>query len=457
MKMPRKVTPRRFQIAGVKKIRQFGGRALIADDPGLGKTLQTLMYIANNKEIKRVLVICEAHLKWHWEQEAKKYYRMQSTILGSRTPYEFEEQKITIVNYDIIKDWKEDLASYDFQLVVIDEGHKLQNPEAQWSKATKMVVRNAKYLLILTGTPVGHSPGDLWFLLHLLRPKRWNSQFDFGMYYCRPRRDKGKWIYRGAVKKRLPKLHRILKKHVMIRRTKAEVEPDLPPKSRFTLPVEVDLTEYHMAEEDFRQWLKTYHPEKRKALHAQDGRAKVGYLLRLTARLKMPAIKLWIDDFLYESNEKLIVYGVNRAVVSGMYEEFKEMAVLVYGGTSEKYRRIAFDRFNNDKNCRLFFGNIQAAGTGWSAKKCPNQLHVQFSWKPNDHIQGENRSHGISRGGGKPAFYWYMVAHGTIEETMAQLCQEKAFVSDTILDGGKVAYRFDLYDEFLRTLKEKWS
>src|SRR5271166_2568413 len=95
----------KFQRDGVIKLDQFNGLALIADDTGLGKTIQCLAYI-KKKNIERTLVVCPAIAKWHWQREAKLHIGLRSCVLQGETPHvSLLNKAITIINYDILQYW----------------------------------------------------------------------------------------------------------------------------------------------------------------------------------------------------------------------------------------------------------------------------------------------------------------------------------------------------------------
>lgn len=436
---------------------KFNGQFLLADDMGLGKTPQYLAWLNKHPEVEKVLIVCEAGLKWHWQQEAWKHFRMESVVLESRdADPDFADRRITIINYDIIKDWVEVLKTKQYDAMCMDECHILANPETKWFKACKEVSLDVPYKAGLSGTPITHKHADVWSICNIIRPDKFSSRFAFGIKFCNVRKDRGKWVYKGSPNGET--LHRLLRKTLMIRRTKQEVLKDLPPKTRYVVPIDIDnRDEYNLACKDFRKWLKTYSPEKASSRQKAIGRAQLGYLIRIAGRGKLSNVNAWVNNFFADTEEKLILFGINRFVLNGVENKFRRCSVLVNGSVTGKKRQSLFDKFNQDNSCRLFLGNIRAASQGWSAKACSNVAFCQFAWKPGAHVQGEDRCSGIKRGQkGVPLSIYYIAAHGTVEETMAELLQRKAKIIDTALDGGKGYQDFNVYDTLLEELKERW-
>ena len=238
----------------------------------------------------------------------------------------------------------------------------------------------------------------------------------------------------------------------MIRRLKENVLDDLPSKTRAVVPLPVSSRkQYKQAEQDFVRWMKKYHKDKaNKALKAER-LVQMGYLRRLAATLKLPSVISWLQNFLEEGN-KLIVFGIHKAVLGALKEKFSKISTFVDGSVTGAARQRAVDRFNKDKNLRLFFGNIQAAGVGWSCTSTSYEAFVEFPWTPGEMTQAEDRLHGMFRGTGQPATYYNLVAEDTIEEKLVELLASKQLVLDQTLDGEAGASGFDLLDRLTESL-----
>jgi SNF2 family DNA or RNA helicase len=225
----------------------------------------------------------------------------------------------------------------------------------------------------------------------------------------------------------------------MIRRLKSQVLKDLPAKTRSVIPLDItnkDRKEYEEAEANFVKWLSK--KSRRLALRAAKAErlVKMGYLKRLAARLKMKQVIAWIDNFLQETDEKLLVFGIHKSVLRELYERYKHQSVIVTGEITGRKRVHAQDLFNKNKRYRLFFGNIDAAGVQWSCTSASTTLFVEIGWVPGKHTQAEDRTHGIKRGRkGYVSQSYYLVAKGTIEERLCELVQEKQRVLEETLDG----------------------
>lgn len=442
-----------YQREGVLAINNFGGRALLADEMGLGKTIQALSWMKRQPLVQLAIVVCPAGLKYNWLREAAKHVDIQAEILTGKTPpsrQQLQHQRLYIINYDILHYWLPYLVAMAPDLVIIDECHAIKNRGSQRYKAVKYLTEDVPYLIAISGTPLTNRPAEVWPILNLLRPDVWPSFFSFGVRHCRPRKRRWGWEYKGA--DHLDELHTNMREHVMVRRLKRDVLKELPAKSRYVTVLDIeDRHQYDEALHNFGRWLGTKHPSKMNAALRAQALVQVGYLKRLAGTLKLRNTIQWVEQFLGETDEKLIVFGVHQAVLKPLHQRFGDLGVLVDGSTQPKQRQINVDKFTHDKHTRLFFGNIQAAGTGWNGTAASTVAFAELSWIPGDHTQAEARPDRI--GQKQAVSCYYLVAHGTVEEKLCALIQEKQANLDAVLDGNPETTQLQIFDELLNQLR----
>lgn len=444
-----------YQEEGVKGLEAFGLRGLLADDMGLGKSVQALTVLARNPQLRPAIIVCPASIKWHWEHEAVKHYGMRVQVLeGRKVPRDGIKTDGTIIlNYDILNAWLPKLLELEPKIVVADESHYCRSPSTRRTKAMKVLAQASPHFLALSGTPLANRPIELWPILNMIKPKKFRSRFQFGHAFCRPRRTRWGWDFTGAC--RLPKLHRLLTKHCMVRRLKQDVLKDLPEKRRIVVPMTLEgRKEYTEASRDIVSWLRKAHGAQGlpSAMRAE-ALVKMGHLKRLAAKLKLPSLLSWVADYLDNTDQKLILFGIHKAVVAAIKEKFPGCAV-VTGDVTGKDREMQFRKFNKDKKCRLFVGNIQAAGVGWSATSCSTVAFAELSWVPGEHSQAEDRVRGIGRGvAGQASESYWLVAHGTLEEKLCQMLERKQRVLDQVMDG-RIVDDMDVFDQLMKSLME---
>ena len=437
---------RRYQRRGVRRMYyKFNGRVLLADEMGLGKTIQAIALYHKHYKGKRLVVIVPASLKYQWQNELMRF-GIRSEVLSGRTPPLYKSivggPKVLIINYDILtnvggkKQWLDWLREWKPYMMIVDEAQALKNRQSQRSKATKKIAKKCPKIVLLTGTPLTNAPKDLYPLISIIKKDLFPNFFDYAYKFCEPKLEYGRMTFNGSKNEDL--LHRKLRRHMMVRRLKKNVLKSLPPKTRTVVPVDLppkEMKEYTTLRDQFVRWLKVFAPKIGKSERQANRLVQMGYLKRLAGISKTKIIHEWIDNFLEETDEKLIVFGIHKKMLLPLYDKYKKQAVLVNGSVTGKERQKRVEKFQKDKSCRIFFGNIQAAGTGWNGSCASTVLFVELDWVPANMVQAEDRPHRI--GQKNPVKIYFLVAKGTIEELLCRVLERKQLLSDQIVDGVK--------------------
>lgn len=434
----------RFQTKGVLKIEQFDGRALLADDMGLGKTIQAWAWAFNFLPPNAtIVIITPASLKLNWQREGMHHFNLRSEVLSGLVPHTSRllRGRKYIINYDVLfgrkgqkLTWMQVLSELKPDLVICDECHYIKSLNTKRTKAVKQICKDAPHVIMISGTPLTNRPAELFPALNILHPAEFPSFSQYGWRYCSPKMTPWGMNYSGA--SNLDELHERLSNLCMIRRRKKDVLKQLPDKTRSVIPIDLsaaDRKEYNKAEKEFISWLRNFNPTAAKKAERAEYLVKRGYLKRLAGSLKLNAVMEWIENFLTESDEKLIFFGIHKKFLQPIYQRFKEDAVLVNGSVNSSDRQKAFDAFTNQKKKRLFIGNIQAAGVGWNGQVASNVAFGEMGWTPGEHTQAEDRAHRIGQTRG--VMCHYLVSAGTIEESLCKIIQEKQQTLTSILDG----------------------
>ena len=444
--------PFEYQKQCAIQIAKLDGRALLAMDMGTGKSLTSLLWAKWNPEIRPVVIVCPASLKWNWQRELTVHFNWRGEILEGRrgrtlTP---RTTDFWIINYDVLKDWVRILQDAKPQLVILDEVQYIKEKSAKRSKAVRSLCQSVEHIIALSGTPITNRPAELWHILHIIRPDIYKSFHSFANTYCNPVWTRWGWQYPGA--RDLPKLHRKLKRQLLIRKRKQDVLKDLPEKIRTVIPLPLDdAKEYEAARNEFLVWLERVYPKKVKKAAKAEQIVKLGYLKRLAAERKLAAVMKWIDDFLEGEDGKLILFAIHKKIIDEIRKRYTKISVVVTGEVKSRDRQLAFDRFNKDPKIRLFIGNIQAAGTGWNGTIATTVAFAELGWTSAEHIQAEDRAHRIGQKDGVNCVY--LVARGTIEEKLCGVLERKQRHLMEILDGTVTDDQMDIYEQLSRSLK----
>lgn len=441
-----------FQRAGVDKLRRRKYRGLLADDMGLGKSVQALFAAAESRA-RPVVIVCPAGLKYHWQNEAALHLNWRAEVLSGRKPPKRGiglSFRVVIINYDILEKWLPWLRRLDPELIILDEVHFIKNRSALRTQFTQMLCNGVRKIIALSGTPLTNRPAELWVVCNLLWPKKFPSYTKYGFRYCQPSWEFGEIKFKGA--NRLDELHARLKRYGMIRRLKKDVLSELPPKTRTVLALPLSKpAEYARAESDFLSWLADNFGagRARRAAHAKR-LVQFGYLKRLAAELKMHAVREWIDNFLAGTDEKIIVFGVHKKILHGLLERYAGLAVLIDGGVTGRERQRAVEQFQKRKSTRIIFGNVIAAGTGWNGTAATTVAHVELPWTPGELNQAGDRPHRIGQTRGVNEYF--LVARGTVEEKLCGILQDKQSTLNRVLDGDANAVELKILDQLTRLM-----
>ncbi len=446
---------RDFQQEGVKRVhRVFDGRSIIADEVGLGKSVQSLVYADRYlfDESGPVVIVCPAHLRLNWRNEVLKHLGQHAEVLygltvpnGQLPPS--DPNAYLVLSYNSLRgeNWKSRAAPPENswlhwllqlkpRLVIVDEAHATSNVRSVQTRAVRRLARRVERILLLTGTPISNKPYQLWSLLNIVRPELYPSEMEFNGSYSFGRRYSFGWVWKGA--RNLDQLHDALTNSCLIRRRKCDVLDQLPPVQYSVIPIEVDLKEYHKAEMNFISWLHQESPLLAKSAAKAEELNKMGALKRLAGRLKIESVIDWVSDFLEESDGKLLLGALHYAVTDRLMEAFGKEAVIVDGRISAKEKDLRTKQFNTDRKTRLCLGNMEAMSSGWNCTVTSDVAACEIPWRPIDLQQLVGRCHGIERGvEGEPVHLRLFVAEGTIESDLCRIVQLKSGWADQAIDG----------------------
>jgi SWI/SNF-related matrix-associated actin-dependent regulator 1 of chromatin subfamily A len=415
-----------FQWAGVRYVLE-ARRTFLADEQGLGKTVQALAALEADGAFPAVIV-CPASLKLNWEREAERWLPHRSrTVVSGRGPAAARAD-LTIVNYEIVAAHRDALLRMRPRALVLDESHYCKNPRA---KRTQAVRKLASALppdalrLALTGTPVMNRPDELIPQLRIL-----GRLEDFGSGARFSRRFEGM----GSEER----LHWHLRRGCFVRRLKRDVLPQLPAKRQVVVPVALDNeAEYRMAEEDVIAWLREQ-PLELAELNAKiaatlraERLAQLNTLKRLAARGKLAAATTWIHDFL-ESGEPLVVFSHHSEVQEALLARFPDAGHLL-GRDSAAARDETVRAFQDGSGHPLLICSTLVAAQGITLTRASNVAFLELEWTPALHDQAEDRCHRIGQHDAVTA--WYLLAAATIDETIAELVQRKRGIIAAVTDG----------------------
>lgn len=445
-------TPFPHQLSGAALINgPFKGRALLADNMGLGKSLTSLI-AAKNAGAFPLVVVAPAGLKENWRRECSTHLNLRAEVLeGMSAPSNREGLRLAvhapvqIINYEILSPWMTHLQLLNPGMVVFDEGHYLSNRSSLRSHYARELSEEIGRVLILTGTPLPNRPADLWNLLNIIRPDLYGDFHSYAFEYCGMKKRYGQWDFSGATN--LDELHKRLTKDLMVRRRREDVIDSLPPMRRIVTPIPLkDRTGY---EEGVRALLAEFR---------FGDRAKAAAMTMLTSLSqtvgmeKLPFVFDWIDAFLANTDGKLLCFGIHHAVLEALHARYPKESLLLYGNTPQAKRLRDEQAFQTDPRRRIYFLNIHAGGVGLNLTAADTVAFVEFPWRPADLEQAAARCY-ARVGDLHGCTTYYLVGLGTVEEYKIELLQRKQGIAEAVVDGMVGASDFDLATQLLEHLR----
>ena len=438
-----KIQPYPYQLKGIARGLELK-RFMNCDEPGLGKTLQSIATI-NLANAFPCLVICPSSLKINWQREWEKFTDKKAMVLTDKVRdtwtffYQTGMHQVFIVNYESLKKYfvqrikkAEGWTLRDvefrnsinlFKSVIIDESHRCKSASTQQAKFCKGICTGKEWVIELTGTPVVNRPKDLIPQLAIL-----NRMDDFGGYkpfvnrYCSGQREASN----------LKELNFNLWKYCMFRREKSLVLTDLPDKIRQVNTCEItNRKEYMDAERDLIMYLQKYKDaddEKIEKALRGEVMVRINILRQISARGKVRDVIEFVKDF-RENGKKIILFCSLHEVVDQLKRYFPT-AVSVTGRDSQDEKQRAVDAFQNNPKADIIICSIKAAGVGLTLTASSNVAFVKFPWTYADCCQCEDRAHRIGQKDSVTCYYF--LGRRTIDEKVYRIIQEKKNIANAV-------------------------
>ncbi len=416
-------------------------RILIGDEPGLGKTLQSIG-IVDTASAYPCLVICPSSLKINWQREFEKFTNKKALILDNATrtswPYLLGMGmfSVAIVNYESLKKFfvwdinggktftlKDVVFNRDikiFKSVIMDESHRLKDPTAQQTMFTRGIVEGKEWRILLSGTPVVNHAQDLVAQLAIMG----RLLSDFG--------GRGKFLADYGENENLSELSAKLYDTCMIRREKAKVLTQLPDKQRTDLHVDIsNREEYDLAAADLAAYLREYTECSDREIRRKmrmEALVKFMTLRSLASKGKVRQATDFIRNFL-ANGKPLIVFCSLKEIVKALQKKFPD-AVRVTGDDSLAEKQAAVDAFQSGE-AQLIICSIKAAGVGLTLTASSNVAFVEFPWTYADCCQCEDRAHRIGQKNNVNCYY--LIGRGTIDPVLYNIIHRKRSIANQIM------------------------
>ncbi|MDR2123427.1 MAG: DEAD/DEAH box helicase [Desulfovibrio sp.] len=439
-------------LAYLNFLREYNFGGILADEMGLGKTVQTLSFIQHMVEHGTAapnLIVVPTSVLPNWEREAEKFVPTLRllTIYGAKREGMFKKIKkseLVLTTYALLRRDLDELQQYEFNTVILDEAQNIKNPNTITARAVRRIKAGTR--LCLSGTPIENNLFELWSLFEFLMPGFLGAQHAFRRSIVRPIKD-GDDAALSSLRLRV--------RPFILRRTKAEVAKDLPPKIESTYFC--DLAEgqdalYAMLAGKLReQVLNTVDRNgmAKSQMSILDALLKLRQICCHPRLLKMDMPDVYanpgsgkFDAFkdmvtgIAEEGHRVLVFSqfVQMLRIISSWLQISEMPFCYLDGSS-KDRIGQVDRFNNERSIPVFLISLKAGGTGLNLTGADYVIHYDPWWNPAVENQATDRTHRI--GQTRQVFSYKLICRNTVEEKILRLQDAKKNVAESVIPGAE--------------------
>lgn len=421
-------------------------RVLNANEPGLGKTLESLLAI---KELDglRALIVCPKMAMGVWREEAEKWCGWSSIIYTGkpekrkeiRREFDSSNAVLLIVNYALLEEVK--LWRPKWKTIVVDEAHLggLLNRKSEKFKIMKKM--HSINLFILTGTPVRRGPQDLWTLLHLLDKPNFGSFWRYVGEHCHVV-DNGRFKEILGRPQNVKEFKKMLSQY-MVRNLKEKVLEELPDKQRQPLIIELEDNSLRIYGELLEQMIADLGADLLVTSNAMTRDMRLRQLLVCPRLLGIdedgPALETLSKELIpleFDAHRSVVVATPFRQAVPHIRRAIEDAnpgvhIEEIHGKIKENASDVAL-RFQKHPSKKKVLIYTIKSGASWTAHAASTGFMLGYEWDPNECLQAEDRIHRI---GQKHAVHWYYLLHeNTIDELVLDVLRKKRDASSWTID-----------------------
>lgn len=402
---------------------------ILADDMGLGKTTSTVI-ASLESDVKKILIVCPASLKINWMREIENYTDKTISIIEGK---KWVDAEYVIVNYDILKnfhstkkDEKSKIVESNFDLIIMDEAHYIQNKKAQRTKIANDIVKKIGKIWLLTGTPMTSRPMNYFNLLDLVDSPVADNWMAYAIRYCEGYQfnvgNKKIWNVNGA--SNLEELRDRTKPNVL-RRLKEDVL-DLPEKIITPIYLRLKSKDYENLMGEYYEWYEN--SDESTSLTVQF--SKLMKVRQIIAEEKINNT-IEVAENILNQGKKVIIFTNFTDTLNKINDHFGKKSVKLDGKMSKTSRQHSVDEFQNNDKVTVFVGNLKAAGVGITLTSAEAVIMNDLSFVPSDHSQAEDRSYRYGQKSNVSIFY--PIFENSIESIIYDILSRKKHVFETVM------------------------
>lgn len=443
---------RNYQCEGVGWLEFLGNFELggiLADEMGLGKTVQALAYLQSLKDRGNKLpslIVAPTSVLLNWLYEARRFTPKLKVMVWhgpsrKQKTSEIRDHDVIITSYALLRIDKDELSRMQFNYLVLDEAQYIKNPSAATTISAKSIKSNHR--LAMTGTPTENRPLELWSIMDFLMPGYLGTYEFFKKTIEKP-------IMEGTDAQPVMQFLNSKTRPFILRRTKHQVEKDLPPKIESVMHVEMTESQrslYSQILEEVRP--KIFSEVAKKGIRGASF-SILAALLRLRQVCNHPnSIDALRNASGYESGKFNLLRELTEEALASNHKilifcQFLDMMAiirehLVATGVNHLYldgrtkdRQALVDKFNKDDSVRLFLMSLKAGGTGINLTGADTVILYDPWWNPAVEDQATDRAHRI--GQTKTVNVYRLVTEDSVEQKIMSLKEKKSRIVDALIN-----------------------
>ncbi len=435
---------RGYQVAGYKWLARLGHMglgAILADDMGLGKTIQTLTLLLSRCEDGPALVVAPTSLLTNWARESARFTpALKCVRLAAGGSAKARKKALTdagpgtvvLTTYGLMQRQAALFAEKKWHTVVLDEAQAIKNPDSLRAKAAFQL--NADFRVALSGTPVENKALELWSLMKFLVPGLLGTKKSFEASHSTAAAAGQGYEVVGLRARVQP---------FLLRRTKSEVLPELPPRTDVAIEVEPGKKQGALIE--------LLRQEAEKACRGESHMEIFAALMKLRQACchpslvsphgnipsaKMEAFRELVSE-LKEGGHRVLVFSQfsgHLALVRAELEHLGLTYQYLDGKTPPKTRQKRVDAFQAGEG-DVFLISLKAGGTGLNLTAADYVVHLDPWWNPAVEDQASDRAHRI--GQTRPVTVYRIVIANSIESQILAMHEKKRDLAERLLSGSQ--------------------
>ncbi|WP_020561172.1 DEAD/DEAH box helicase [Thiofilum flexile] len=448
-------------------LREYQLNGILADDMGLGKTLQALAHLLIEQQrlpdAPPSLIVAPTSLMSNWRREAERFTPQLKVLVlhGSERHQHFETLKnydLILTTYPLIVRDEALYAEYNFHYLILDEAQTIKNAKSKTSQAIFSL--KAQHRLCLTGTPMENHLSELWSLFHFLMPGFLGSHDQFGRLFRTPIEKHQDLARQHQLRQRIQPF--------MLRRSKALVASELPPKTEIIRTVALE-----GKQRDLYETVRLAMDQKVRDEINQKGLAR-SHIMLLDALLKLRQIccdprlikleqaqniiqsaklelLMTLLPEMVEEGRKVLLFSQFTSMLSLIETELVNANIRFTKLTGQTRRREEVINEFQEGDASVFLISLKAGGTGLNLTAADTVIHYDPWWNPAAENQATDRAYRL--GQDKPVFVYKLITEETVEEKILRLQQRKQALADGIYSGKESESNDLSADDLLDLLK----